>query len=426
MSVRIKLLALVSVLAIVAAACGSESDDGTPSAGGDTGSSVDVVDAIGDTEGELNLIAWPGYTEKGWVKPFEDETGCKVSVKYGNTSDDMVNLIRNNPGQYDGVSASGDATNRLIASGNVSAIDPALFPELSDVTASLNPESGANTAHYVVDGNVYGVPYMYGPNFLMFNTDEVSPAPDSWDVVFETEIDGAPNPYAGMVTAYDSAIYIADAALYLKTHQPDLGITDPYELTTDQLDAAVELLKKQATMITKYWAIYTDEIDGFDSGDMVIGTAWPVNQQYITKVPVDNVIPSEGRHRLGGHLDDDQRRSPSQLHAEVDGVHARCEGPDRGGAVLRRDAFELGRVRRSGQGAGRRRRDLPLRRRRVPVGHLPLEDPVARLRRRPGQYVRRLQRLDREVARGPERFLIDAMTTAIEGRATGPRSHVPS
>jgi putative spermidine/putrescine transport system substrate-binding protein len=294
MSARIKLLALVSVLAIVAAACGSESDDGTPSAGGDTGSSVDVVDAIGDTEGELNLIAWPGYTEKGWVKPFEDETGCKVSVKYGNTSDDMVNLIRNNPGQYDGVSASGDATNRLIASGNVSAIDPALFPELSDVTASLNPESGANTAHYVVDGNVYGVPYMYGPNFLMFNTDEVSPAPDSWDVVFETEIDGAPNPYAGMVTAYDSAIYIADAALYLKTHQPDLGITDPYELTTDQLDAAVELLKKQATMITKYWAIYTDEIDGFDSGDMVIGTAWPVNQQYITKVPVDNVIPSEG------------------------------------------------------------------------------------------------------------------------------------
>ena len=136
------------------------------------------------------------------------------------------------------------AGNRLIASGNVSAIDPALFPELSDVTASLNPESGANTAHYVVDGNVYGVPYMYGPNFLMFNTDEVSPAPDSWDVVFETEIDGAPNPYAGMVTAYDSAIYIADAALYLKTHQPDLGITDPYELTTDQLDAAVELLKK--------------------------------------------------------------------------------------------------------------------------------------------------------------------------------------
>jgi putative spermidine/putrescine transport system substrate-binding protein len=285
-------LAVISVLALVAAACGSESDGGGGGATGSEGPAV--VDSIGEGEGALSLIAWPGYTQKDWVKPFEDETGCKVDVKYGNTSDDMVNLIRNNPGQYDGVSASGDATNRLIASGDVSAIDPALFPELSDVIPSLNPSTGSNIAHYVVDGQVYGVPYMYGPNFLMFNTDVVTTPPTSWDVVFEPQIDGAPNPYAGKVTAYDSAIYIADAALYLKTHQPDLGITDPYELTSDQLDAATELLKQQADMVSKYWAIYTDEIDGFDTGDMVIGTAWPVNQQYITKVPVDNVIPSEG------------------------------------------------------------------------------------------------------------------------------------
>jgi putative spermidine/putrescine transport system substrate-binding protein len=285
-------LAVISVLALVAAACGSESEGGGGGATGSEGPAV--VDSIGEGEGALSLIAWPGYTQKDWVKPFEDESGCKVDVKYGNTSDDMVNLIRNNPGQYDGVSASGDATNRLIASGDVSAIDPALFPELSDVIPSLNPSTGSNTAHYVVDGQVYGVPYMYGPNFLMFNTDVVTTPPTSWDVVFEPQIDGAPNPYAGKVTAYDSAIYIADAALYLKTHQPDLGITDPYELTSDQLDAATELLKQQADMVSKYWAIYTDEIDGFDTGDMVIGTAWPVNQQYITKVPVDNVIPSEG------------------------------------------------------------------------------------------------------------------------------------
>ena len=47
-------------------------------------------------------------------------------------------------------------------------------------------------------------------------------------------------------------------------------------------------------MIGKYWAAYTDEIKGFDNGDMVIGTAWPVNQQYIeidNKVPVESVIP---------------------------------------------------------------------------------------------------------------------------------------
>jgi len=140
-----------------------------------------------------------------------------------------------------------------------------------------------------VDGVHYGVPYTWGPNVLMYNTDEVKPAPTSWDVAFEAD-----SPYKGSVTAYDSPIYIADAAMYLMTHQPDLGITDPYELTQEQLDAAVELLKTQATLIGKYWAIYTDQIDGFDSGDMVVGTAWPVNAQYTTKVPVETTVPEEG------------------------------------------------------------------------------------------------------------------------------------
>jgi putative spermidine/putrescine transport system substrate-binding protein len=191
---------------------------------------------------------------------------------------------------YDGVSASGDATNRLIAGHDVGAVDPKLFPDFPNVIAPLQPETGTNNSHYVVNGSVYGVPYMYGPNFLMYNTDVVKPAPTSWDVTFEAD-----SPYAGKVTAYDSPIFIADAAMYLKTHNPDLGITDPYELTQDQLDAATELLKTQSTLIGKYWALYTDEIDGFVNGSMVVGTAWPVNLSYAeADAPVDAVIPSEG------------------------------------------------------------------------------------------------------------------------------------
>jgi putative spermidine/putrescine transport system substrate-binding protein len=191
---------------------------------------------------------------------------------------------------YDGVSASGDATNRLIAGGDVGAVDPSLFPDFPNVIAPLNPDGGTNTAHYIVNGDVYGVPYMYGPNFLMYNTDVVKPAPTSWDITFD-----ANSPYAGKLTAYDSPIFIADAAMYLKTHNPDLGITDPYELTQDQLDAAVNLLKQQAPNITKYWSLYTDEIDGFVDGSMVAGTAWPVNLSYAElDAHVDAVIPSEG------------------------------------------------------------------------------------------------------------------------------------
>jgi putative spermidine/putrescine transport system substrate-binding protein len=290
-----KAVAICFGLMLVAAACGD--DDSTAEA-------PTVVSSIGETEGELELIAWHGYTEDGttpdyemydWVTPFEDETGCQVNVKYADSSDEMYTLMTSEGGQYDGVSASGDSSNRLIASGAVEAVDPALFPDFADVIAPLQPEGGTNNSHYVVDGYVYGTPYMYGPNFLMYNSDVVDPAPTSWDVTFETELDGAPNPYAGQVTGYDFPIFIADAAMYLMSTQPDLGITDPYELSEDQLNAAVELLTSQATMIEQYWNVYTQEIDGFANGSMVVGTAWPVNLSLLElDQPVLAVEPAEG------------------------------------------------------------------------------------------------------------------------------------
>ncbi|HET7928655.1 MAG TPA: extracellular solute-binding protein [Actinomycetota bacterium] len=289
---------VLAALAIVAAACG---DDETPSGG--SGGAIEpakTYDSIGETEGSLELIAWAGYVEDGtseggedfdWVTPFEDETGCQVNVTYGDTSDEMVTLMRQGGGTvYDGVSASGDASNRLIAGGDVGAIDPSLFPEFANVIGPLNPDGGTNNQHYVVDGKVYGTPYMYGPNFLMYNTEEVTPAPTSWDVTFETN-----SPYAGSITVYDSPIFIADAAMYLMAHNPDLGITDPYELSQEQFDAAVDLLKAQAPMVVRPWALYTDEIDGFVDGSMLVGTAWPINLSLAElDAPVDAVIPSEG------------------------------------------------------------------------------------------------------------------------------------
>ncbi len=297
-----RLLALVGVLALVGAACSKTSSSSVGSGGGGI-TPARTYSSIGAPEGQLNLIAWNGYTEDGsndpnydWVTPFEKQTGCKVNVKYADTSDEMVTLMRQGGGsQYDGVSASGDATNRLIAGGDVGAIDPSLFPALQDVIAPLSPTTGTNNSHYVVNGSIYGVPYMYGPNFLMYNTKVVQPAPTSWDVTFEPTINGQPNPYAGHVTAYGGAIYMADAAMYLKAHDPSLGITDPYELTATQLDAVVNLLKAQKPLITKYWSAYTDEIDGFVNGSMDVGTAWPVNLTYAkADAPVAAVIPSEG------------------------------------------------------------------------------------------------------------------------------------
>jgi putative spermidine/putrescine transport system substrate-binding protein len=276
------LLVPLSALALVASACGGGDDV------------VGPLESIGQGEGALNLIAWDGYVEDGsndpaydWVHPFQEETGCTIKVQYANTSDEMVTLMRQGGGTvYDGVSASGDASLRLITGGDVAEINIDLFPEYKDVLEPLQAPP-----HNTVDGKHYGVPYMYGPNFLMYNTDEVSPAPDSWDITFESD-----SPYAGSITAYDSPIFIADAAMYLMTAQPDLGIDDPYELTQPQFDAAIALLQQQKPLVTKYWAAFTDEIDGFANGSMVAGTAWPLNFSLLEADdhPVDAVVPKEG------------------------------------------------------------------------------------------------------------------------------------
>ena len=287
----------ISAVALVAAACSKSSTSG----GGGT-TAPKTYSSIGAGEGALKLIAWNGYTEDGsndpnydWVTPFEKQTGCKVSVKYADTSDEMVTLMRQGNGSvYDGVSASGNASNKLIAGGNVAAIDTSLFPQFKNVISPLQPVGGTNNSHYVVNGAVYGVPYMYGPNFLMYNTDVVKPAPTSWDITFEPTLNGQPNPYKGRLTGYDDPIYIADAAMYLKTHDPSLNITDPYELTSDQLDAAVKLLEQQKPLLAKYWSLYTDEIDGFHDKSIVAGTAWPINLTYSKDTPAAAVIPSEG------------------------------------------------------------------------------------------------------------------------------------
>ena len=280
------ILGVVCSLAMIAAACGG--GDEKPADGGD------LPQTVGEGEGALNLIAWIGYTENGstdpnsdWVTPFEDKTGCKVSVKYGNTSDEMVTLMRQGGGKlYDGVSASGDATNRLIAAGDVAGVNTDLVPSWKDFIPTLQ-----SPAHNTVGGVHYGVSYMYGANVLLYNTQQASPAPTSWDAVFDPN-----SPYAGKITAYDSPIYIADAAMYLMNHQPDLGIKDPYELTQTQLDAAVALLKGQKPNVKKYWSLAADEIDLFTSGELVVGTAWPYQVSVLQSdsQPVKATIPSEG------------------------------------------------------------------------------------------------------------------------------------
>ena len=226
-------LGVAAAVMLLASACGSSGSDSKQTAS-------EALRVIGESEKALNLIVWAGYAEDGstdpaydWVHPFQEKTGCVVKSKIAATSDEMFQLM--STGQYDGVSASGDSSVRLIDAGLVAPVNTSLITNYADLSSFLKEQ------HYnSSDGKIYGIPHGWGANYLMWNTDVVTTPPDSWGVVFDKA-----SPYKGKVTAYDAPIYIADAALYLKSAQPDLGINDPYSLNQKQFDAAVALLKDQ-------------------------------------------------------------------------------------------------------------------------------------------------------------------------------------
>ncbi|WP_210506372.1 ABC transporter substrate-binding protein [Naasia sp. SYSU D00057] len=274
-------LAIASVAALTAC--------GTAGGGSGGGASGAPTDELGDYEDAVSILAWPGYVEDGsndpdvdWVTPFEEETGCQVTAKYYGTSDEALSLMKS--GGYDVVAASGDLTLRLVAGDLVQPVNTDLIPNYENVYDFLKDKSWNS-----VDGQPYGVPHGYGANLLMYNTDVVQPAPTSWDVVFDRAAE-----FSGKVTAYDSPIYIADAAVYLMAHKPELGIENPYALDETQLAAAVDLLKAQRQHIGEYWGDYLKEIQAFESGTSVVGTTWQVIQNSITTGNTEVVLPEEG------------------------------------------------------------------------------------------------------------------------------------
>jgi putative spermidine/putrescine transport system substrate-binding protein len=275
-------LALAAFAAVVLGACsGTGGASPAPSAAA----------TVGDGEGELNLIIWAGYAERGavdpaydWVTPFETATGCKVNTTDMTDSNNGVSLMQS--GDYDGGSFSGDATSRLMAGGIVAPINPALIPNYANVFEGLK-----NKTHNSLNGVPYGVPHGRGPNLLMYNTESVTPAPTTWDPVWE-----GGSAYSGKISIYDSSIYIADAALHLMSTKPDLGIKNPYQLNDAQFAAAVALLEQQRDNGALYWATYSDQVASYAAGDVVVGTSWQfmANLMQAEGEPVEAVLPDEG------------------------------------------------------------------------------------------------------------------------------------
>jgi putative spermidine/putrescine transport system substrate-binding protein len=288
--------AILAAASAVALAAGCSSSGGSsaasPSSGGGATAGLTAPEAgaavpssVGKTEGHLNLIAWEGYAQPQWVKPYEQATGCQVSVKYAGSSSEMVSLMANGGGgQYDLVSASGDADLRLIYGGDVRPVNINLIPSWKDFHPFLQ-----SPAFNTIGGKHYGVSYEFGPNVLLYSTKAFTAAPSSWSVLYSKQ-------YTGQITVPDNPIQIADAALYLSKTQPGLGITDPYELTQPQFQAAVKLMTAEHPLVKKYWDLASQEISLFQSGTTVVGAAWPyqTNTLVAAGAKVADTIPSQG------------------------------------------------------------------------------------------------------------------------------------
>lgn len=283
-----------SLLAIVAAGTCSRAPEPAPEKRAVEGA---ALAEIGPGEGALSIVAWAGYIERGetdkaydWVTGFEKDTGCKVGVKTAATSDEMVALM--NEGGFDVVTASGDASLRLISGGRIQEVNPALIPSWGSLDPRLQ-----NAPWHTVKGRHYGVPYQWGSNVLMYNTKVFGDkAPESWNVVFEEMKlpDGKSNK--GRVQAFDGPIYVADAALYLMHHEPELGIKDPYALDKKQFDAAIALLRKQRKIVGRYWHDAVAQVDDFVNEGVAASSSWPfqVNLLQGKRAPIASVIPKEG------------------------------------------------------------------------------------------------------------------------------------
>ncbi len=254
------------------------------------------MDKIGKGEGFVDIVAWPGYIERGetdksydWVTDFEKKTGCKVRVKTANTSDEMVALM--NEGGFDLVTASGDASLRLIAGGRVQEVNVALVPSYKNVDPRLQKAPW----HYV-NGKYYGVPYQWGYNVLAYNTNVFKTPPKSWEVVFKEMTLGDGKSNKGRVQAFDGPIYIADAALYLMKAKPELGIKNPYELNEDQYKAALDLLREQRKLVSRYWHDAMMQVDDFKNEGVVASSSWgfQVNLLKSESKPIASTVPVEG------------------------------------------------------------------------------------------------------------------------------------
>jgi spermidine/putrescine-binding protein len=239
----------------------------------------------------LNLLVWEGYADPSFIQAFEEQNHCKISASYMGSSDELVAKLRGgSAGNYDVISPSSDVASSIATAGLAAPLDLSQLPSYNQLSTQMNslPLVRAN-------GHVYGVPFMWGPDPIIYDTTAFPQPPNSWHVMWDPK-------YKGKVSVWDDVSTIYMAAQVLGYDKPDPS--QLYNLSDEQLEAAKKKLLELKPNVRKMWATGGELTNLFESHEVVIAMGWPLNTADLKKAgfPVGETIPKENTTGWIDHL----------------------------------------------------------------------------------------------------------------------------
>jgi spermidine/putrescine-binding protein len=250
-----------------------------------------LMTACKKKEASLSLLVWEGYADDAFVRAFEESHHCKVSAAYMGSSDELVAKLRGgSASNYDIISPSSDVAASIARAGLAAPLDLSKLPSYSQLSQKLRdlPLVKAN-------GQVYGVPFMWGPNPLLYDTSAISHLPDSWVVFWDPK-------YKGRVSVWDDLSTVYMAAQILGYDKPDPS--QLYNLSDEQLAAVKKKLIELKPNIRKIWSTGGELTNLFENHEVVLAMGWPLNTNDLRKAnfPIGETIPKENTTGWIDHL----------------------------------------------------------------------------------------------------------------------------
>jgi len=239
----------------------------------------------------LNLLVWEGYADPLFVKGFEEQCQCKVSASYMGSSDELVAKLRGgSASNYDVISPSSDVATMISKAGLAAPLDLSRIPTYHQLSPKLT-----SLPLVQVNGNVFGVPFTWGPNPLIYDATAFAQAPDSWNMMWDAK-------NRGKISVWDDLSTVFMAAQVLGYDKPDPN--QLYNLSDEQLEAVKKKLLELKPNIRKMWSSGGELTNLFQNHEVIAAMGWPLNTVELKKknFPVGETIPKENTTGWIDHL----------------------------------------------------------------------------------------------------------------------------